>query len=163
MPQTSTMEKIPDLQKCVDAVLSGSGAADAAGVSPQQIEQRYRYAYHLYAAEEYARAYPLLEALILLRPGDPRFSLAAAACCQQLGRYQAAVVFYGAVASHPGSDLMCMVHAAECLLALGQKPAATECLQLALMHSEGDAAAQAARERAQSMLALLSAVSTDDH
>jgi tetratricopeptide (TPR) repeat protein len=88
-----------DLEKCIQAVLAGKGCADAAGIGQDELEKSYALAHRLYEDELYDRALPLFGRLVLLSPGDMRFSMGTGACYQMLGRFELALQCYAVVAS----------------------------------------------------------------
>lgn len=84
------------ITKALKAVLEdGAVIADLQGVSEEEMEQTYAFAYEKYMAGNYRDAFDVFKTLTLLNHLEPRFWLGLAGCAQELEAYEVAAEAYG--------------------------------------------------------------------
>ena len=98
----------------------GVGLGDLVGVGKDERDQLYAFANMLYEGGRYAEARDVLSYLARLDPRDARFVKSLGMACQMAKSYEDAVTAYGAAVLFDIEDPEPSIHAAECLLHLGE-------------------------------------------
>ncbi len=100
-------------------------------LTPEEMERLYASAFSFYQMSRYTQAIPIFERLLLYRPYEARFWRGLAASRQMATRTKEALCAWAALCLLSERAASDHFHAAECLLALGEKAEALKALHLA--------------------------------
>lgn len=124
----------------------------AMGLTESFLEGVYKEAYRLYYAGQYARSSNLMKVLMVLHPKEPKFSLGAAACAQQLKDYDTAIKNYLVVADLVPVTPLPFFYIYECCMQLNRPELAKEALEILLRRAKANPIYQSMADKAQFML-----------
>lgn len=147
-------ETLPPLRPQDDPALSLQAVS---GFPLSSAESLYALAHHLYRQGRYVQALSPFACLVTLNPYDVRFHQGLGACKQMLRRHEEALRHYGVASMLDLTDPAPLLHAAECLLALGRRADARQRLELALGQLKAYPRHAACAPRVRGLLALLAA------
>lgn len=150
---TSDPQAYGDLHDLVvDTFRRGGTLADLRGITDDECEALYSLGYGLYEKGRYADALSVLAHLVTLNHSEHRYLMALGATAQALRKYDDALRQYMAATLLDPLEPAPVVQSAQCLLEMGQLPAALESLDLAIAMCKSDQHA-VLRERAMAMRA----------
>jgi type III secretion system low calcium response chaperone LcrH/SycD len=120
------------LAKVRSVLREGGVLGDMFGMPAGSRETLYAMAHDTYARGNYERARQLFAQLALYDHGDPRYMKGLAATTQMLGNYEQALRMYAVVAAMDATDPGPVMHAGDCLKAMGRRAEAAESFDVAL-------------------------------
>ncbi len=110
-------------------VLRGGTMGQLRGITPEQYEVLYTLAYDNHMAGQYRQAAQMFSLLFSLNPYDRRYAKGMASSLQREGHYEQALACWGAVVLLDLDDSVPVLHACECLIALGRLDEAMDSLE----------------------------------
>ena len=152
------MEYTPETVRAArERLRQGATVAEVAGMPRETVEAAYALAYSLYAASNYKDAETVFRVLCLWNHKEARFWMGLAGSMQKNGDLRNAVKCYiHAMYAGGGKDSAPLVHAAMCLLKLGDRKEALDLFADALLFGDPENAANAVYHgKARAMLDLL--------
>lgn len=141
----------------MDATLDGHPLKDLRGVSNDQMESIYSFAYEFYEQGKLDEAERLFHFLCIYDLYDTRYWLGLAAIYQLKENYQKAIDIYAVAFTQGKKDYRPMFYTGQCHLALGKAGKAKLCFEYVLARVQEPEMLQ----RAQSYLEALSDIESD--
>lgn len=133
----------------------GVTLAQASGITREELEAAYAFAYALYGQARWEEALRLFDFLCQQSHLDRRLHVGRGSCLQMLRQYERALVAYGIAhvmdVEEPGVGL----RTAECLIALGRHDDAHTALETVAMLVSGKPEHAALQQRVQALAELL--------
>jgi type III secretion system low calcium response chaperone LcrH/SycD len=139
----------------LDLMAGRATLGDVVGITDEELEALYALGYRYYCCGKYEHALSFFRFLCLHRHTDARSWLSLAAASQMLEDTEGAVQAYRLAALLNSEDPQIPLRAAECLVKLGRRAAATVALGDVLTLSAGNPELDTFAWRAQRMLARL--------
>jgi type III secretion system low calcium response chaperone LcrH/SycD len=102
------------------------------GMTAESQESLYAAGHALYGQGQYKQARSLFAQLVLCDHMDPRYLKGMAATTQMLDEHELALQMYTVIAATNPGEPQPVMHAGECMLALGRQADAAEAFELAM-------------------------------
>jgi type III secretion system low calcium response chaperone LcrH/SycD len=112
--------------------------AEVRGITNSMLEDVYRQGLAYYEEEQLEEATTYFTYLVMHQPWDQRFHMALGSVLHLQAEYTDALSFYGYALCLNACDPRPCFRIAECMLALGDTPAAIEALETAVSQSESN-------------------------
>lgn len=141
----------------MQAVLDGTPLKDLQGISADQMDSLYGFAYEFYEQGRLDDAERFFHFLCIYDFYNVQYWMGLAAVHQLKQNYQKAIDLYAVAFAQGKNDYRPMLYTGQCQLALGKTGKAKLCFQYVVEHVQEPAM----REQAKAYLAVLSDVETD--
>ena len=141
----------PVQKKALEVLAAGGTLKDIRGLSKEDIETIYAMGYNFYNQAKYDRAEPMFQFACFYAHNQARYWMALGNCRQMSKKYQGAIDAYGFGYFLDSDDPWPLIQAAVCHLALGNKDAAGEALNLAEKSIESGDPNEAAMQRVKAL------------
>lgn len=145
-------------QEVVQAVLDGAPLKDLRGVSGDQMDSLYAFAYEFYEQGRLDEAEKFFHFLCIYDFYSAQYWMGLAAVHQLKQNYQKAVDLYAVAFAQGKHDYRPMLYTGQCQLALGKAGKAKLCFEYVIEHVQDPAM----REQAQGYLDVLSSLGACD-
>ncbi len=132
-------------EQVVEAMLDGATLKDLRGITPEQMDSLYAFAYEFYEQGRLDDAEKFFHFLCIYDFYNSHYWMGLAAVHHLKQNYQKAVDIYAVAFAQSKDDYRPMFYSGQCQLALGKAGKAKLCFEYVLAHVEDDELRQQAR------------------
>lgn len=138
-----------------DVVIQGKSPKKAIGLTPQDLENMYCYAYNLFTHGKFLESRLMMEHLLALDPEDSRYAIGCGAAFQQLKDYQMAAGYYLLAYQIDPQDPIPLYYTYECFMRLNEPISALSMLDKIILTIEDKPEHAILKERVQKTIETL--------